>query len=50
MLIATFGLTTSCATEEPGVYRGGQLVQEGPLDIHDRYSFRFVDKWRISHN
>jgi hypothetical protein len=48
-LIVILGLTTSCATEEPGVYRGGQLVQEGPLDIQDRYSFRFVDKWRISH-
>jgi hypothetical protein len=48
-LIVILGLTTSCATEKPGVYRGGQLVQEGPLDIQDRYSFRFVDKWRISH-
>lgn len=25
-------------------------MHEGPLDIQDHYSFRFVDKWRISHN
>lgn len=30
------------------VYRGGALQHDGPLDIQDHYSFRFVDKWRIS--
>lgn len=49
-LIATLAMTTSCATGEPGVYRGGQRMQEGPLDIQEHYSFRFVDKWRISHS
>lgn len=49
-LIVTLTMTTSCATEEPGVYRGGQRMHEGPLDIQEHYSFRFVDKWRISHS
>lgn len=49
-LIVTLALTTSCAADVPGVYRGGQLMQEGPLDIQEHYSYRFVDKWRISHD
>jgi hypothetical protein len=47
IIIATMA---SCATEEPGVYRGGRRVLESPLDIQEHYSFRFVEKWRISHN
>ena len=43
-------MTTGCATQEPGVYRGGKLVQESPLDMREHYSFRFLEKWRISHN
>lgn len=49
-LIVTLTLMTSCAADEPGVYRGGQRMQEAPLDIQEHYSFRFVDKWRISHS
>ena len=48
-LIATLALIASCAADVPGVYRGGQLMQAGPLDIQEHYSYRFVDKWRISH-
>ncbi|WP_028990614.1 hypothetical protein RG903_06335 [Thermithiobacillus tepidarius DSM 3134] len=44
------GLSAGCATNAPGVYRGGVLMQPGPLGIQEHYSFRFVDKWRISHN
>jgi hypothetical protein len=33
------------ATEEPGVYRGGQRVLESPQDIQEHYSFRFVEKF-----
>lgn len=50
VLIMTLAVSTGCATEEPGVYRGGQRTQGAPLDIQEHYSFRFVDKWRISHN
>ena len=50
MLMVMLALTTSCASDVPGVYRGGQRIQEAPLDTQDQYSFRFVDKWRISHN
>lgn len=49
VLVAIVSITTGCSTEQPGMYRGGVLVQAGPLDIQDQYSFRFVDKWRISH-
>jgi len=36
---------------QPGVYRGGRgLLVEGPLDIQEHFSFRFADKWRISHS
>lgn len=38
-----------CSVQEPGVYRGGQLMQAAPLGIEDQHSFRFVDRWRISH-
>lgn len=49
-LITTLALTTSCANEEQRVYRGGQRVYEAPLGLQEHYSFRFVDKWRISHD
>ena len=49
MLMVVLALTTSCASDVPGVYRGGQRMQEAPLDTQEQYSFRFVDKWRISH-
>ncbi len=42
-------MLSACVTQEPGVYRGGVLVKPGPLDVQDQYSFRFLDKWRISH-
>ena len=48
-LIVTLVLTASCTADVPGVYRGGVLVQAGPLDIQAYESYRFVDKWRISH-
>lgn len=31
------------------MYRGGVLMQEAPLDIQEHHSYRFTDKWRISH-
>jgi hypothetical protein len=49
-LIMMLAVSTGCATEVPGVYRGGQRTQQAPLDIQEHYSFRFVDKWRISHS
>lgn len=49
MLTIIVALGASCSTDVPGVYRGGELVQSAPLGIEDRYSFRFVEKWRISH-
>lgn len=49
-LIAALVLTTGCANEEQRVYRGGQRVYEAPLGVQEHYSFRFVDKWRISHD
>lgn len=48
-LLIMIAVTTSCATDKPSVYRGGERVQKGPLTIQEHYSFRFVDKWRISH-
>ncbi len=39
----------ACVFQEPGVYRGGKLIRPEPLDIKEFNSFRFVEKWRISH-
>lgn len=49
-IVALLALTTGCATEEQRVYRGGERVFAAPLGIEEHYSFRFVDKWRISHD
>jgi|GEM_PF-6303630 len=38
-----------CSIQEPGVYRGGKLIQPAPLGIEDQHSFRFMDRWKISH-
>lgn len=46
---ASVFMVTACASHDAGTYRGGVLVQPAPLDIQDHYSFRFADKWRISH-
>jgi len=48
VLVGGLFFLSACTPMEPGIYRGGVLLHEGPLDIQDRYSFRFVDKWRIS--
>lgn len=50
LLLMIVSITTGCATDVPGVYRGGERLVEKPLDIQEQYSFRFVEKWRISHN
>ncbi|MBN9358409.1 MAG: hypothetical protein J0I15_18330 [Herbaspirillum huttiense] len=42
-------VASGCTIQEPGVYRGGQLIHPAPLGIEDQYSFRFVDRWKISH-
>lgn len=45
-----FTLSGCAAAPKDGqVYRGGIPIYEGPLDIQNHYSFRFVNKWRISH-
>lgn len=38
-----------CAADAPGVYRGGQRIEVGVIDVKEHYAFRFMDKWRISH-
>jgi hypothetical protein len=48
-LLVVIFMMASCTTDKSGVFRGGEQVQKGPLDIQDHYSFRFMDKWRISH-
>jgi hypothetical protein len=50
-LIALALLTqlSSCGSTPEGTYRGGVLVQSGPLGIQDHYAFRFVERWSISH-
>jgi hypothetical protein len=41
----------ACAaqTSEKRIYRGDAVYAEKPLGANDHYSFRFVEKWRISH-
>jgi len=39
----------ACVFQEPGFYRGGKLIRPEPLAIKEFNSFRFVEKWRISH-
>jgi hypothetical protein len=39
---------TACSYQQPEVYRGYELVKEGPLGVNDHYEFRFVNRWRIS--
>ncbi len=50
LTLFVLSLMSACTTPEPEVYRGGVLIHEGPLDIHEHHSFRFVEKWRISHS
>ena len=47
--LALLAQLASCSSTPEGTYRGGVLVQPGPLAIQDHYAFRFVEKWRISH-
>jgi hypothetical protein len=42
-------LVSACASQEPGMYRNGALVRPAPLGLNKSISFRFVDKWRVSH-
>jgi hypothetical protein len=47
--LVLLALLASCNSTDEGTYRGGVLIQPGPLGIQDHYAFRFADKWRISH-
>lgn len=47
-LFAMVAMMTACSYQQPGVYRGGGLVKEGPLGVNDHYQFRFLNRWRIS--
>ena len=49
-LVLAIVTAASCAIDEPRVYRGGQRIYPAPLGVEDHYSYRFVERWRISHN
>jgi len=42
-------LLCACASQPEGVYRGGVLIQPGPLALRYQYSIQLLDKWRLSH-
>ena len=43
-------LLCACASRPEGVYRGGVLIQPGPLALSEQYSINLLDKWRLSHS
>ena len=49
-LVLAMVTAASCAIDEPRFYRGGRRIYTAPLGVEDHYSYRFVERWRISHN